>query len=65
MLVLMQSPPPTLYTAKGSGYLYTSHLVALDQCKPQYSQHLPEVMQHIQTPLVWESWKAALSEHPD
>jgi len=41
------------------------HLVALDQCKLQYSQHLSEVMQHIQTPLVWESWKAALSEHPD
>ena len=53
--------------AEGStaGYLYTPHLVALDQCKPEYSQDLPDVMRHIQTPLVWESWKAALSEHPN
>ena len=46
-------------------YRYSADLVALDQCHTVKPIRLPYGLDHIVTPLLWQSWQASLADHPD
>ena len=46
-------------------YRYSADLVALDQCHTVKPIRLPYGLDHIVTPLLWQSWQASQADHPD
>ena len=50
---------------RGSEYIYSAHLMALDTCKPAVGEHFPRDKLPHNPPLQVEFWSQELASHPD